>query len=111
MELTAEQKQEWENWLATRPQVIKELAQKFPPGEYIMKAGAPYGLSCAGTKVQMHSYHEDGTVSVVVLAEHKTAEGLEHESKLCEQYEKDKQEAHNANVKVNIDPVWMEMIN
>lgn len=102
--------EEFQNWLKTRPAVIQELGNKYPPGEYIIKSGAPYGISCEGTKVHLFSYHEDGTVSVVVMAGDKTPAGLAHEDQLCELHGKDKAMAHKANVKVNIDPEWMQPV-
>jgi hypothetical protein len=106
--MTAEEKKIFDEWLETRPESIKELAAKYPPGEYIIKEGAPYGISAPGTKVILHSYFEDGNVRVAVLAENKTAAGLEHERKLAEEYNKNVEDIHKQNVLVEIDPVWME---
>lgn len=97
-------------WLSTRPVVIRKLAKKYPPGEYMIKSGAPYGISCTGTKVCLYSYHENGNVSVVVMAENKTKEALLHEKMLCEKYNKNEKKIHLQNVQVEIDPVWMELV-
>lgn len=98
---------EFEKWLETRPESIKKLAGKYPPGEYIVNERAPYGVSCEGTTVCLYSYHENGNVSVVVLAENKLPKAIAHENELCEKYGKDKKEAHNSDVLVQIDPVWL----
>lgn len=100
--------EEFKNWLKEKPLIIQELATKYPPGRYIMKPGAPYGISCEGTKVDLYSYHENGTVSVVVMAKDKTQAAIEYEKELCEQYKKDPEEMHLKDILVNIDPVWME---
>lgn len=101
---------EFEEWLSTRPKVIQDLARKYPLGEYVIKAGAPYGISCPGTKVQMFSYHENGTVSVIVLARDKTPQGISHEKYLSDKFGKNIDESIEADVKVNIDPKWMEPV-
>lgn len=44
---------EFENWLSTKSAIIQELGKNYPPGEYIIKEGAPYGISCEGTKVTL----------------------------------------------------------
>ena len=49
-----------EEWLANRPQVIKDLAASHPPdGEYRL-ANDPDGDS-----YQVYSYNEDGTIKVI----------------------------------------------
>jgi hypothetical protein len=108
--MTEQQEKIFAKWLETRPQVIRELAIKFPPGEYRMKDGAPYGISCEGTKVHLESYLENGSIGVVVLAENKLPAGLEHERILAERYEKNVKEIHAQNVKVEVDPKWLEKI-
>ena len=55
-----EQKQkEWDEWLAPRPQIIKDLAKLLPPNKL-------YLLKTSNHMVTMRSYDEDGTVSVNV---------------------------------------------
>lgn len=51
---------ELEEWLATRPQVIKDLAATHPPD-------AEYRLSSDpdGDSYQIYSYNEDGTMKVI----------------------------------------------
>lgn len=98
---------EFKEWLETRPESIKKLANKYPPGDYIIKEGAPYAISCQGTTVSLYSYLESGYVTVVVLAENKLPKAIEHENELCEQYGKNKEQVHASNVKVQIDPVWL----
>lgn len=52
-----------EEWLADRPQIIKDLARSHPPdGEYLL-ASDPNGDS-----YQIHSYFEDGTMKTIRYA-------------------------------------------
>lgn len=53
--MTEEYKQEFYDWLDTRPQLIQELGKKYPPW-------LPYTLN--GKPCQLYSYCEDGTVTV-----------------------------------------------
>lgn len=61
------------DWFNERPVFIQELIKKFPIGIYIIKEGAPYRLTFPGSKVIIRSYCEDGSVSVFLRAEDKTA--------------------------------------
>lgn len=99
---------EFKKWLKTRPAVIQELAGKYPPGEYIIKDGAPYGVSCPGTKVHLNSYYENGLVSVIVMAYDKLPQAIHHEILLCSKHGKNAKEIHKQNIKVDIDPIWMK---
>lgn len=105
--------QSWKEWVSSRPESVQNLISKYPPGEYLILHGAPYGISTPGTKVTLHSYGEDGTIGVVVRAEDKSPEALEHERMLAIQYNKLDQleEFHKSDVKVMIDPQWMELIS
>lgn len=106
--------QKFKDWLATKPESIQKLATKYPPGEYMVKPGAPYGVSCEGTVVSLFSYCEDGTVSVVVLAKNKLPKAIEHEKELGRQYNKTDAEMefiHKNNVQVIIDPEWLFLIS
>lgn len=49
-----------EQWLADRPQVIKDLARSHPPdGEYRLSSDLD------GDSYQIHSYNEDGTMKAI----------------------------------------------
>lgn len=100
---------EFEQWLRTRPKCIQDLAEKYPPGEYVMIKDAPYGLTCEGAIVSIYSYTEDGNVGVIIEAKNKTTKGLYHERKLAEKYGKEDQlqELHNNATRVTIDPKWI----
>lgn len=101
-------------WLKDKPEIIKELAHKFPPGEYRIKENAPYGISCEGTKVFLHSYTEEGEIGVVVMAENKLPAAIKHEIKLGKEFNKTPEEMieiHKGNVLVYIEPQWLEKIN
>ena len=105
--MTPEQKKEFEEWYNSRPESIKALVDNYPPGTYTILPGAPYALSCAGTKVYINSYFESGIISVIVKAEDKLPEAIEHEARLCEIYGKDKQIAHDSDILARIDPRWL----
>jgi hypothetical protein len=48
-----------ENWIATRPPVIQEMVRSHPPGRL-------YRMKSTGSRVEIDSYAEDGTVTVWV---------------------------------------------
>lgn len=55
------QRAEWKAWLEERPQVIREMAAKLPPYKlYRMRSH----------RVTIHSYSEDGTITVNVTGEY-----------------------------------------
>ena len=58
-EWTEEKKTEWDKWLKDRPEVIKNLAERFPPNKL-------YRLHDSGHRVMIYSYGEDETLTVVV---------------------------------------------
>ena len=106
-------KQDWENWVASRPEKVKKLIAEFPPGEYVMLPGAPYGVSTPGTIVILRSYQENGEVSIIVPAENKTPKAIEHESYLGMMHNKTQEEIekiHKSNIQVIIDPKYMELV-
>ena len=105
---------EFSKWLLTRPKKIQDMAREYPPGEYIIKGGAPYGICRPGTKVALYSYLENGEVGVVIKAENKTPEAIVHENMLSEKYGKSEEETkdiHKEDVLVHIDPKWLQAIN
>ena len=61
--VTELKQQEWEEWIATRPEVIRDLCTRFPPDRL-------YLLKTSGHRVTIHSYSEDGTVTVDVSGEY-----------------------------------------
>lgn len=56
-------------WLKDRPEVVKNLAQQFPPNAiYRMKKGAPYNASSAGALVLILGYNdEDPRYDLIVV--------------------------------------------
>jgi hypothetical protein len=54
-EMTPDQEKEWQQWLADKPLIIRELAAKYPPDRL-------YLLKTTGQKGLIESYFEDGTV-------------------------------------------------
>lgn len=107
-------KEEFEAWIKTRPAVIQLLAKKYPPGYYKIKEGSPYSITSSGSPVELISYLETGQVGVLIKGKNKSKEALEHEELLCKRYNKSKQEIedlHQRDVKANVDPKWLELIN
>ena len=103
----------WIEWYNTRPQIIKDLVDKYPPGWYVVKVGAPYGLTVEGTKVWLESYRESGEVGVIVNPEDKLEEGIIHEQMLGLEFNKTDEELyeiHKSAVKCHVDPVWLELL-
>lgn len=49
----------WNSWVATRPATVQEMCRKLPPDRL-------YRMNSTGHKVTLHSYSEDGTVTVDV---------------------------------------------
>lgn len=78
-EFTEEQKREIKAWYDSKPKVIQDLYDEYPPGTYQMTTDAPYGLSHPGMFVQLNAYNENGTVGIVVMAKDKDADALKHE--------------------------------
>lgn len=62
MNPTEQQRAEWDAWLATRPAIVREVAEKFPPWSY-------YRLPSTNQLGQILAYgeDEDGTVTVRML--------------------------------------------
>lgn len=59
---TAEQDRYHAEWLAERPQVIKDLVARVPPDRL-------YRLASTGHRVFLYSYSENGTVTVAVTGQ------------------------------------------
>lgn len=51
---------EWSEWLNGRPQVIKDMAAKYPPNVLFRLPGE------RGNRCHIHAYNDDGTVIVTV---------------------------------------------
>jgi len=106
-------KDTFEEWLATRPQEVQELAKAYPPGEYRIKEDAPVKVTKPGKTVLLISYLEQGQIGVMIKGEDKSDDALEHETMLCERYKKSKEEVeqiHKQDVTVNVDPEWIELV-
>lgn len=54
------------SWLEDKPKIIKELADKIPPGRL-------YSLKTTNYRVFPFSYEEDGTLTVIVNAEYNNS--------------------------------------
>jgi hypothetical protein len=49
----------WKEWVATRPESVQSLSQQLPPDRL-------YRLKSSGHRGTIHSYSEDGTVTIEV---------------------------------------------
>lgn len=58
-----QQRKEWKDWVSTRPKVVKELCLRLPPDRL-------YLLKTSKSRVTIHCYSEDGTVTVNVTGEY-----------------------------------------
>lgn len=113
-EYEEEHRKAWEQCIAEMPEEIQKIAKTFPPGPYVIKPGAPYGVACPGTLVEIYSYLQSGMVSVVVWAENKLPAAIEHEKWLGKKAGKSKAEIerfHEGNVLLEVDPAWLDHIN
>lgn len=54
---------QWDEWVKTRPKSVQKLARKFPPNKL-------YRIKPKGQRVTIHSYSEDGTLTVNVTGEY-----------------------------------------
>lgn len=59
IEWTAEQRDYWDQWVASRPPVVRELAKKFP-------ADRLYRIKKSGDRGKISAYNEDGTITLAV---------------------------------------------
>lgn len=107
-------KEEFEEWLSTRPQIIKDMVAKYPPGDYTIKEDAPYTITAPGSTVNIISWREDGQVGVAIKAENKSIEAIEHEKELGERYNKTKEEMkviHDTDVMAHVNPKYLELVH
>jgi hypothetical protein len=109
--MTEQEQKEYDEWFNSRPKVVQELILKYPADkQYRIKEKAPYDISCPGTIVYIVGYRESGEVSVAVLAENKLPHCKKHELKLCIEHGRNYDDVKNLNVKVAIDPKWLEVV-
>lgn len=109
--MTEEEQKQYDEWFNSRPKAVQDLILKYPHDrEYRMAHDAPYSISCPGTKVTIHSYIENGNIGVVVMAEDKMPEAKLHEMELSNKYGKDYDEVTKQNVRVEINPIYLEEI-
>lgn len=54
---------EWNKWVESRPPIIQDLCKRFPPTKL-------YRLISSSHKVTIHSYSEDGTMTVNVTGQY-----------------------------------------
>lgn len=53
----------WQAWVKTRPEVIQAMCAKLPPDRL-------YRIKSTGQRVTLHSYSEDGTVTVDITGQY-----------------------------------------
>jgi len=98
---------EFEEWLSTRPKVIQELGAKYPPGEYKIAEGAPYGLTCPGTIVSIMSYNENGQIQVMVQPENILPAAIEHSNSILHPQGRDHSEFTDRAIGAYVDPQYL----
>lgn len=98
---------EFEAWLASRPQIIQDLGKKYPPGEYQMSENAPYGITCPGTIVYLNGYSENGDVIVVLKPDNMRPEGIEHSNRLMHPQGRDHSEIAKKAISAHVDPQYL----
>ena len=59
---TAEMLKSWEAWVRTRPPIVREVAERFPPWRLVR-------LKSTGHRGTIYSYSEDGTVTVIITGQ------------------------------------------
>lgn len=59
-EMSEAQAVKWRDWVATRPDLIRQMCDQYPPDRL-------YRLKSSGHRVTVYSYSEDGTVTVLVM--------------------------------------------
>jgi hypothetical protein len=62
-EPTAEQEALWKEFVSSRPEVVRKVAERFFPWEL-------YRLKDTDQRVTMYSFSEDGTMSVIVSGQY-----------------------------------------
>jgi hypothetical protein len=62
-EMSTEEQREWDAWVAERPSIVQELAQRFP-------WNILYRMKSTGQRCTIVSYNEDGTLRVFVSAKY-----------------------------------------
>ncbi len=98
---------EFEEWLSTRPKIIRELGRKYPPGKYKIAEGAPYGLTCPGTIVSIMSYNENGTIHVLIEPEDMRPEAIEHSNAILHPQGRDHSEFKDRAIGAYVDPQYL----
>ena len=53
----------WGEWVATRPEVVQKLCNDYPPDRL-------YKIKETGKRITLHSYSEDGTMTVNMTGEY-----------------------------------------
>jgi hypothetical protein len=103
--------EEFEKWLTTRPQMIQEMGRKYPPGQYVIAEGAPYGFTCPGTIVNILAYCEDGSIDVVVEPEQVRPEAIEHNNRILHPQGRDQSEFAGKAISAHVDPKYLVPFN
>jgi len=98
---------EFEQWLETRPPLIKELGKKYPPGKYKIAEDAPYGITCPGTIVSIMAYNESGMIRVMVEPEHILPGAIEHMKAILRSQGRDFAELSEEAISAHVDPQWL----
>lgn len=62
VEPTVEEEREWREWVASRPESVRVVAERLDPWSL-------YRMKSTGQRVTVHSFSEDGTVTVDITGE------------------------------------------
>lgn len=108
-------KETYIEWYNSRPEDIKALIDKYPPGLYEVIDGAPYTLSCSGQRVIIFGYRtgeypETCLVKVIIPHSLFCDEALENIRALCEKHNKSFEEFKNKDIVVEVDPIYLKLI-
>lgn len=99
-------------WANNQPEAIKTLANKYPAtNRYKIKVDAPYGNRIpSNTIVDLYSYQEDSTITVLIREEQKSIKRKAYE----QAYSETNQLSYNIikcrDVIETLDPQWLEPI-
>ena len=65
IEPAAKEKKAWTVWVASRPSSVRKIAERFDPWSL-------YRMKSTGHRVTIHSFNEDGTLTVNITGEFNT---------------------------------------
>lgn len=94
-----------EEWVETRPDHIRELISKYPPGHYLVKSFAPYAITAPGCEVELIGYKDD---EVIVIVLKSTPASDLHCLELSKKFGRGPTSAIGLEAKMS--PEWLELL-